>query len=440
MRELRLVGPGEDGACLVVEAVDAGQLEGERFTLALDERLRTMTTEPPQDKPQPAPAETRGPAPTPREIQVRVRSGETAEAVAADAGIPVERVMRFALPVLQERVRVTDEARRARARRGGDGHLVPFGELVDSRLARHGVDPATANWDAYRREDGGWTVISRFTSYERDVQAKFSFALLNRTVSALDDIAADLLSDRPVAALLPPAPPAPEPVAEVADADRADSAPPRLTAVPNHVPAEPVRAQEAGPAIRPPSRRQKAHTRPVPIDSDDELFDQDAYAQQPWLDQPRSDIGRPDQFWHEPPLPFEPVAGSRGGAPRHRAPRPGDQVRLARAASRPAEPAAPSLPDLDDTDGIDAGSPAGAEAAGRFGVATDPAAGPAIESPAEVASEPAAEAATKPAPEPVAEAVSEAGQGSGKRGRRTGDKPRMPSWDDILLGVRHKSE
>ena len=33
-----------------------------------------------------------------------------------------------------------------------------------------------------------------------------------------------------------------------------------------------------------------------------------------------------------------------------------------------------------------------------------------------------------------------AGQAAGRRGRRTGDKPRMPSWDDILLGVRHKSD
>lgn len=435
MRELRLVGPGEDGACLVVEAVDAGQLEGERFTLALDERLRTMTTEPPQDKPQSAPLESRGPAPTPREIQVRVRSGETAEAVAADAGIPLERVMRFALPVLQERVRVTDEARRARARRGGDGQLVPFGELVDGRLSRHGVDPATVNWDAYRREDGGWTVTSRFTSYERDVQAKFSFALLNRTVSALDDISADLLSDRPVAALLPPAPPAPP--AEVADADRADqpgSAPPRLTAVPNPGPTDPVRAQEAGPAIRPPSRRQKAHTRPVPIDSDDELFDQDAYAQQPWLDQPRADIGRPDQFWHEPPLPFEPAAGSRSAGPRHRASRPGEQGRLARAGARAGEPAAPSLPDVG---GTGAGAESADEAAGRFGLVVDPVAGPPVESPAGVA-----DLATDTAAEPTESGTGEpeAGQAPGRRGRRTGDKPRMPSWDDILLGVRNKSD
>ena len=158
--------------------------------------------------------------------------------------------MRFAYPVLQERVRVTDEARRARARRGGDGLLVPFGELIDSRLGRHGVDPAAVRWDAYRREDGGWTVTSQFSSHERTLLAKFSFALLNRTVSALDDIAADLLSDRPAQALLPPPPP-PEPVAEDTDwASERDAAtpPPRLTAVPN-----PSRAE--APRPRRPARR-----------------------------------------------------------------------------------------------------------------------------------------------------------------------------------------
>jgi hypothetical protein len=33
-----------------------------------------------------------------------------------------------------------------------------------------------------------------------------------------------------------------------------------------------------------------------------------------------------------------------------------------------------------------------------------------------------------------------AGQTQSKRGRRSGEKPRMPSWDDILLGVRNKSD
>jgi len=314
MRVLRLVGPDEDGTSLIVEAVETDSTEterGERFTLSLDERLRTMATTRPDRQPETAsdaPAASSGPVPTPREIQVRVRAGETAQAVADQAGIPLERVMRFAYPVLQERVRVTDEARRARARRGGDGLLVPFGELIDSRLARHGLDSATVRWDAYRREDGGWTVTSAFTAHEREVLAKFSFALANRTVSALDDIAADLLSDRPVQALLAPPPPVVEPAAPEWDAAPG----PRLTAVPNPSRTDVPRPQETGAAVRPPSRRQKAHTRPVPITVDDELFDQDAFDQQPW---------------HEPPLPFE-VGGS---AVRR------DTSRSGRPARRPAQ-------------------------------------------------------------------------------------------------------
>ena len=316
MRLLRLVGPGEDGTSVIVEAVEPDSSDsetGERFELSLDDRLRVLATEPAASAPwahqsEPRP-ESSGPVPTPREIQVRVRAGETAQAVADEAGIPLERVMRFAYPVLQERVRVTDEARRARARRGGDGLLAPFGELIDNRLARHGVDPAAVRWDAYRREDGGWTVTAEFSAHERALLAKFSFTLLNRTVSALDDVAADLLSDRPVQALLPP-PPAPEPVAEVPSAERAPewdagTPPPRLTAVPSPGRADAPRPQEASPAVRPPSRRQKAHTRPVAVDADDELFDQDAF----------------EQPWHEPPLP---LVGGAGGRARHRAPRSSD--------------------------------------------------------------------------------------------------------------------
>lgn len=445
MRALRLVGPGEDGTSLIVEAIDAGSLEGERFTLSLDDRLRAMATAQPDhqtETPAATPAESSGPVPTPREIQVRVRSGESAQAVADEAGIPLERVMRFAFPVLQERVRVTDEARRARARRGGDGLLVPFGELIDSRLGRHGVDPASVRWDAYRREDGGWTVTSKFSSHERDVLAKFSFALVNRIVSALDDHAADLLSDRPVQALLPP-PPAPEPVADSAGwAPDWDAAPPRLTAVPNPARAEaPARQQETGGAVRPPSRRQKAHTRPVAIHSEDELFDQDAFEQQPW---------------HEPPLPFETGRGKAATSTpsRPRAQRPtgeaGDgasseaaQPEIGQAATEPAEheiPALPSFeqpsfeqPSLEQPEFVSAEELFKPVGSGPGDTAT---AMPAADD------QSGSDAGTEDAggDSDLASARTGAGDAQGKRGRRAGEKPRMPSWDDILLGVRNKSD
>jgi hypothetical protein len=323
MRLLRLVGPGGDGKSLLLESADGN----EQFTLPIDERLRNVSS---SDLPRlPVPESEASKAPSPREIQTRIRAGESAQALADDAGIPVERVMRFAYPVLQERIRVVDEARRARARRGSEGHLVDFGELIDTRLARHGMDPAATSWDAYRREDGGWTVTAAFIAHEQPLLAKFSFALMNRTVSALDALASDLLADRPVPALLPPMP------APVEDEPATDAAPVRLAAVPDHVPAPAEPAVATSPAIR-PGRRQKARTRPIPVGEDDELFDQDALGE---LDQ------APTPDWQELPLDL-------GGPPESSAP-------------------APETPH--------------------------------------------------------------------KRGRR-GDKPRMPSWDDILLGVKHKSD
>lgn len=323
MRLLRLVGPGESSSSLLLETADGS----EQFTLPIDERLRNVSN---SDLPRlPVPESEASKAPSPREIQTRVRAGESAQQVAEAAGIAVDRVMRFAFPVLQERIRVVDEAKRARARRGSESQLVDFGSLIDARLARHGVDPTDAIWDAYRREDGGWTVTAGFTANSTELMAKFSFALSNRTVSALNALAADLLSDRPVQALLSPMP---TPVLEVSDATEAN--PIRLTAVPDHGTDQ---ASATTPAVR-PGRRQKAHTRPIPVGDDDELFDQDA------VDEPLRATPGLDPAWHEQPLPL----------------------------------------DLGET------------------LTADP-------------------------------------EQPNKRGRR-GDKPRMPSWDDILLGVRHKSD
>jgi hypothetical protein len=342
MQSLRLVGPGEDGTTVVLETADGAQ----RYTLPLDERLRNVSLGQPPESPA---ATTPEPAPpgqslSPREIQTRVRAGEAPQALAETARMPLEKVMRFALPVLAERTRVVEEAKRARARRPGENSSAPFGELIAERLARHGVDPGTVRWDAYRRPDGGWTVSAGFTVFEQDRQARFSFGLTNRTVSAVDALGADLLSDRPVRALLPPDP---EPVAEVAEPGAVtppglagqvtEPVPPvRLAAVPDRPEAETEEPDEPGlaatPAVR-PFRRQKAHTRPIPVDSDDELFDQEAF------DDPGSN-------WPEPALPLE----------------------LAESGFDPDY---------------------------------------------------------------------EAGEGRHRRSRR-GDKPRMPSWDDILLGVRHK--
>jgi hypothetical protein len=199
MRLLRFVGLADDGSHVVVEATDGS----DQFILPIDDKLRDAAR---SDLPRlngrsvsPLPS-----ALSPKEIQTRVRSGEDPEDVAAAYGIPVERVLRFAYSVLQERARVSSEARRGRARRNGsDGNLVPFGEAVDERFAAHGILATAVGWDAIRTEDGEWHVVARWRGGEADREAWWNFTLSTRTLTPLDDTATELLSDRPVQPIEP---------------------------------------------------------------------------------------------------------------------------------------------------------------------------------------------------------------------------------------------
>ncbi len=216
MRQLRLVGIADDHSHIVVETAD--ETDGpERFALlpdpALDAALRAVNQSQSQPAAVPAPAPGRELTVGPREIQVRVRAGESPEQVAEFFGVEVERIMRFAAPVLEERMRIAEEARRARARRSkgdaGEGTLVVFGEAVDERFCAHGIDAAAVSWSARRREDGEWIVraewqAGQWSGGESTHGAEWAFNRSSRSVTALDDTAADLLSDRPIRPVAPP--------------------------------------------------------------------------------------------------------------------------------------------------------------------------------------------------------------------------------------------
>jgi hypothetical protein len=182
MRTLRLVGPSDDGTHLLVEGPT-----GERFRLAIDERLRAACR---GDLSRLGQIETAGEL-RPREIQARVRAGESAEQVAETAGVPVARVLRFAYPVLQERQRVVAQARATRVRRGGGAETLA--ELVDERLVQRGTDAATLSWDAWRNEDGSWTVQLRWHG-TRDHRTSWTFHLGTRTLSPDDPAAEQLIA------------------------------------------------------------------------------------------------------------------------------------------------------------------------------------------------------------------------------------------------------
>src|SRR6185312_6042987 len=148
MRQLRLVGLAQEGDSLLLESPT-----GESYRLPLDERVRAACR---GDLTRLGQIEIESDNPLrPREIQARVRAGESAEQVAASAGMALDRVLRFAYPVLQERSRVVAQARTAPVRAPASEQL---GDLVEERLVGRGTDAATLEWDAWRREDGRWAV------------------------------------------------------------------------------------------------------------------------------------------------------------------------------------------------------------------------------------------------------------------------------------------
>jgi hypothetical protein len=194
MRPVRFVALSEDGQALVL-ADEVGRL----LALPIDDRVSTVLH---------ADGHTAAPGTSvamsqsdavaslsPRDIQARIRSGESAEDVARIAGVPVDRVLRYAGPVLQERAMLAQHARRTRLKTSDSG--APLAEVVDSRLAQHGIDTEKISWDAFRREDGTWRIIATWPSGKATAQAVWDLDKSRQVVAPHDDMAQYLCAERP---------------------------------------------------------------------------------------------------------------------------------------------------------------------------------------------------------------------------------------------------
>jgi hypothetical protein len=200
MDDLTLVGVHEDGEHLLL--VDGS---GSRHRLKVDEALRAAVR---RDRARlgQLQLESEGRL-RPREIQARIRAGESAEEVAAAAGVPIEHVRRYEGPVLAEREFVASQARGVRVRRGTPGTpgasggtvtgAATLGEVVADRLTQREVEPDDATWDAWRAEDGSWSVVVTFTAGAKQREARWTYDPSLRHVSPLDDEARWLTEDEP---------------------------------------------------------------------------------------------------------------------------------------------------------------------------------------------------------------------------------------------------
>ncbi len=191
MRPVRFVTVSEDGQAFVL-ADEVGRL----LALPLDERLsnalnsdHSASSSPAVSAPDPAGALS------PRDIQARIRAGESADEVARIAGVPVDRVLRYAGPVLQERAMLAQHARRTKLK--GQDKNATLAQVVDTRLAQHGVDAEKISWDAYRRDDGTWRIVATWPSGKATATAIWELDKARQIVTAHDDMAQYLSVDRP---------------------------------------------------------------------------------------------------------------------------------------------------------------------------------------------------------------------------------------------------
>lgn len=175
MRNLSLVGLTDDGSALILASED-----GRRFTLEIDERLRSATRSgrSARDEPSDAPIGA-------KEIQSRMRAGATPEEVADSAGWSVDRVTAFAAPILQERSWMAQRAQKCPVGRGDEDPTL--GELVQRRLGERGIEESTTRWDAWLRDDGDWIILLAYPAGQGDRVATWSFDPSAKSLASLDD-------------------------------------------------------------------------------------------------------------------------------------------------------------------------------------------------------------------------------------------------------------
>ena len=175
MRELIFVGRSEDNRELIFMDED-----GSEFAVVVDDHIRRSINT--SDN---ASITTTDSGISPRDIQTRIRRGETAEAIASEAGVDSARIERYAGPVLAERSYMAKRASQTLVRRP-HGEVI-LGELATGQLANRGVDTLTLVWDSYRRDDARWTVTVSWASGSGGGITSWIFDPLAQSIVALDD-------------------------------------------------------------------------------------------------------------------------------------------------------------------------------------------------------------------------------------------------------------
>jgi len=191
MSELRLTGKNPEGTHLTLT-----NPTGEEFTVRISDTLRATVNQP---RLAAVVASDEVETMSVKEIQRRLRAGETMDAIARDGHISVEKVERFAGPILQERVYILDQAFAVVLRKESARDQETFFDVVISRLAPMGVDSDSLSWNSWRIEDGTWTIDLSYPNRDGHGSATWNFDLNRRSITATNENARWMLGQEPAA-------------------------------------------------------------------------------------------------------------------------------------------------------------------------------------------------------------------------------------------------
>ena len=190
MTELRLNGKTEDGLHLSLHDND-----GNEFTVRVSDTLRATVN---QQRLMSVPT-TNEPIVSIKEVQRLLRAGQTVEQIARDNNISIEKIERFAGPILSERIYIIDQAQQIAIRKEGGREAVTLLGVVISRLAPRDIDSSELSWDSWRLEDGTWTIELHYPNNTGVGIAQWNFDATLRTVVSMDENARWMMGDEPPA-------------------------------------------------------------------------------------------------------------------------------------------------------------------------------------------------------------------------------------------------
>ncbi|BDT84896.1 septation protein SepH [Nocardia cyriacigeorgica] len=309
----------------------------------------------------------------PRDIQARIRAGASVEQVTQESGMPASRVERFAYPVLLERARAAELAQKAHPVRPDGPAVEILIDVVTAAFTARGHTLENAEWDAWKDEKGFWVAQLQWQNGRSEIAAHWRYQ---------PDAHGGTVS------------PLDDPAADLIDPDFGRA----LRGLATILPEEPEAPAPVEPPAEPRESAALAPQQPVI----EEFYGQRAVAAggATALPSPASTTGS---------IPTAGGSAAGGAAVGPKAPSAGGRVE--------AEPAARTEPEVRTE------APRAEPIAERAATST-------VEVPA-AATESAQPETKSAAAEDAKPAAAKAKPARTKRG-----KAPMPSWEDVLLGVR----